>query len=130
MDKVVAHYQTGKVAKGLAFDFAPARDWFHLLLRGGDAPPMEIRVPELKALFFVKDLSGNGRQPKFNEFDLSVKIPGRKVRVRFRDGEVMQGFSWGCQVGRFGFFLTPADVRSNNERCYIVSTATEEITWL
>jgi len=130
MNQVVAHYQTGTVAKGLTVDFAPARERFHLMLRGGDAPPLEVRVPDLKAVFFVKDLNGNSRSPKSNSFNPASRAPGRKVRVRFRDGEVMQGFSWGYQVGRFGFFVIPADERSNNERCYIVSSATEEIVWL
>jgi hypothetical protein len=33
-------------------------------------------------------------------------------------------------IVRAGFFLLPADQRSNNERCYVVAAATREISLL
>jgi hypothetical protein len=55
---------------------------------------------------------------------------GRKIRVRFKDGEVLVGTTQGYQPGRPGFFLVPADPGSNIERCYVISAATDEVTFL
>jgi hypothetical protein len=50
--------------------------------------------------------------------------------VKFKDGEVMVGTTVGYQKGRPGFFLVPADADANTERCYVVSAATREISFL
>ena len=55
---------------------------------------------------------------------------GRRIKVAFRDGEVLVGTTTGYQPGRPGFFLVSADVDSNNERCFVVTTAAREISFL
>lgn len=40
------------------------------------------------------------------------------------------GTTTGYQSGRKGFFIVPADPYSNNERCYIVTASTKEISLL
>ena len=52
------------------------------------------------------------------------------MQVTFKDGEVLVGTTQGYQPGRPGFFLLPADPRSNNERCYIVTSATQTVTFV
>jgi len=47
-----------------------------------------------------------------------------------KDGEILVGTTTGYRPGRPGFFLVPADTESNIERCYVVATATEEISFL
>jgi Family of unknown function (DUF6982) len=87
-------------------------------------------VPDLKAVFFVKDLVGNPRQVDSSDFDPDRPVAGRKVRVRFQDGEQLVGTTESYDAGRKGFFLVPADARSNIEDCYVVIAATREITFL
>jgi hypothetical protein len=43
---------------------------------------------------------------------------------------VLVGTTQGYQPGRPGFFLIPADAKSNNERCYVVASAAREITFV
>jgi hypothetical protein len=50
--------------------------------------------------------------------------------VVFKDSEVILGTTQGYQPGRPGFFIFPADPRSNNERVYVVSSATQEISFV
>jgi hypothetical protein len=99
-----------------------------------DAPveekPIEISIKDLKAVFFVKDFAGNPQHVKSNEFDPSRPQNGRKIRVEFKDGEVLVGTTMGYQPGRQGFFILPADTGSNNERCYVVSAFTKEISFV
>jgi small nuclear ribonucleoprotein (snRNP)-like protein len=132
VNKVVARFQDGRTLKGRTNDFLPTKSAFHLQLE--DAPPaakpMEVSVAELKALFFVHDLDGDPDHKKINDFNPTKPVAGRKVRVEFADGEVLVGTTQGYQPDRPGFFLVPADARSNNERCFIVSKATKQVVML
>ena len=130
-NRVVARFLDGRVLKGTVSDFNPTRPTFHLLPSGSESSSVvEIRVADLKAVFFVKDLAGNPRYEERREFDPSRAAPGRKLRVVFRDGEVLVGVTQGYDRTRPGFFLVPADPASNNERCFVVSTAVGEVAFL
>lgn len=132
MNKVVAHCHDGRLLKGTTNDFLPAKDRFHLTPAGSPpgAKPEEILISSLKAIFFVRDLEGRPEHQKSNAIDAERPLAGRKVRVLFKDGEVMVGTTNGYQPGRPGFFVVPVDVASNNERCFVVSASTKEVTLL
>ena len=91
---------------------------------------VEINTKDLKALFFVKDFEGDQKHVERNEFDPSRPPVGRRIKVVFKDGEVLVGTTTGYQPGRPGFFVVPADDSSNIERCYVVSAATREVSFL
>ena len=118
--------------KGMTADFLPAKDTFHV--SPVNAPPgtdpVEIHTAELKALFFVKDFAGNPEYREHKSFDPLHPPAGRRITVVFMDGETLVGTTMGYQPGRPGFFLEPADVDSNNERCYVVAAAAQEISFL
>jgi hypothetical protein len=130
--RVIVHYQDGRVLRGHTTDFLPARGRFHLLAVDTQpgTPAAEILIPDLKGVFFVRRLDGNPAHLKRNAFEPSNVDPGRRIRVVFKDGEVLQGMSPGYRRGQAGFFVTPADQRSNNERCFVVAAATAEIDLL
>lgn len=132
MNTVVVHTNKHQLLKGTTNDFLPTKDRFHLVPAGAapGAMPLEISIADLKAVFFVKDLKGTPDHVKKNAFDPNVPVQGRKIRVVFQDGEIMLGTTQGYQVGRQGFFVVPVDPKSNNERCYVVSAATKEVTML
>ena len=127
LNKVVAHYLNGKVAKGTTQDFFPNRPMFHLAPQQG--PMIEIRCRDLKAVFFVRDLAGNQKRRDLRGF---VAAPaetthGKKIAVRFKDGELLCGYTLTFTPDRDGFFVFPADVESNNQRIYVLTAATNEI---
>ena len=132
MYQVIAHYQNGQVVKGLAEAFSPAKGTLQLLPLGScpGTRPLFIRLPELKGVFFVRHLEGNPAHSKRNTFDPTNLTPGRRIRVVFRDGEVLQGHTPHYDPEHKGFFVLPADQRSNNERCYVVRSATTDIEFL
>lgn len=115
-------------------DFVPARPSFHLVptdpsgARTGDV--IEVQIVDLKALFFVKDFTGNPAHAEAKEFAPGATLPGRKIRVEFLDGEVLVGTTMGYQANRKGFFVIPADPQSNNRRCFVVSGAVKAVTLL
>ena len=132
VNKAVARLANGKMIKGTTADFFPGKDVFHVT-ESAAAPgtkALEVFTKDMKALFFVKDLAGNPQHVKTNEFNASQPVVGRKIKVVFKDGEVLIGTTTGYQPGRPGFFLVPADAGSNNERCYVVTASAKEISFL
>ena len=127
---VVARYQDGRILKGTTRDFSPMRPEFHLTPDGdGGAPAVKVLVASLKAVFFVKTLEGDRTHVDAADF-LHAKGQGRRIRVSFKDGEVMVGFTVGYAPNRPGFFFIPADPDSNNLRAFIVSPAVSRVEFL
>jgi hypothetical protein len=129
MNKVVARYNDGHVVRGITFDFDTSRDHFHIIEAGAEAgsKPTDVKLDELKAVFFVRDFEGDPTHEERKEFDPNKPPMGRKIRVVFKDGETLVGVTPGYQSGRAGFFLLPADKESNAERCYVVSSSAQSI---
>ena len=131
MNKVVARFADGRMVKGKTADFFPNKDLFHVCAEavpdGGKT--LEINTKDLKALYFVKDFAGDPQHEEENQFDPSRPPVGRQIKVVFRDGEVLLGTTTGYQPKRPGFFVVPADTSSNIERCYIVTAATQEVSF-
>jgi hypothetical protein len=50
--------------------------------------------------------------------------------VIFKDGEVLVGTTTGYDASRPGFFLFPADEKSNNERIFVVTAAVKTVRFL
>ena len=126
--KVVARFVDGRIIKGFTQDFHPNRDRFHLQpVADGAGKPIEIRLKELKAVFFVKDFTGDSSFNERKEFLDGAKPQGRRIEVTFGDGEVLVGSNLGYDPKRPGFFLFPADPGSNNLRIFAVSAAVKNV---
>jgi hypothetical protein len=125
--KVVARFRDGRVLKGYTQSFDPNRPEFRLQLLGSvdSAPPETIAVADLKAVFFVRDFEGNREYNEAKAFD--KRPAGRIVEVTFFDGERLVGTTLTYDASRPGFFLFPADPRSNNERVFVVRGATTSV---
>ena len=130
-NKIVIRYQDGRLLKGCTDDFFPNKEIFHVTPQTTPpSKPLEIRVSELKAVFFVKDLTGDSKRQDLNEFSGSNPSIGRKIKVIFKDGEILMGTTQGYQPNRPGFFLVPVDPKSNNDRCFVVSASTREVLFI
>ena len=129
MNSVVAVFADGHTIKGRTVNFFPSKDVFHV--RNAAAPlgenPVEVHLQELKALFFVKDLSAKPQPDKLGEARPTRPAAGRRIRVVFNDGQILVGTSTGYQPGRPGFFIEPANADTNVMRCYVVAAAAREI---
>ena len=132
-NKIVAHFQDGRLLKGFTGDFLPVKPTFHLTPTDGpqQSKPMEVRVADLKAIFFVKDLAGRSNpHPRRQEFDPGKPVVGRKIRVVFIDQEVLVGTTQGYDRSRPGFFVMPADTETNDERVFVVTAATQQVSFI
>ncbi|MGH7289446.1 MAG: DUF6982 domain-containing protein [Myxococcota bacterium] len=126
--RVVARFRDGRTLKGTTQDFKPASPRFHLVPADG-GPPVEARLDALKAVFFVRRLEGDPGRGKLRGFveAAAETTQGKKIAVRFKDDELLCGYTLTYSPGREGFFLFPADVGGNNLRVYVVTAAAAEI---
>ena len=121
---IVAHYFDGRRLKGETSSFSPEKATFFI---DNDETGLhkEVYLSELKAVYFVKNLEGN---PKYRKkIDTGKEGFGKKVRIFFHDGETLVGYTATFSLHKLGFFITPNDPKSNNERIFVISKATDKI---
>jgi hypothetical protein len=124
---VVLHFVGGILKKGTTDDFFPNKDSFHFRQNEGDEVQV-VKRDELKAVFFVKTFEGN---PGYEERDdLDRAGFGRKIKVKYKDGETQIGYTQGYQENRPGFFVFPCDPDSNNDRIFVISSQTDSVEFL
>jgi hypothetical protein len=129
--KVVVRYANGKVLKGYTQDFFPNKDRFHLFPTDKtDALGVDVFVKDLKAIFLVRDFVGNPQYVERKRYINGEKPSGRKIEVIFRDGELIVGSTLGYDRNRPGFFVLPADPKSNNVRIFVVASAVTQVRQL
>lgn len=126
--KVVARYLDGHVLKGSTRNFDPNRPAF--TITSVEAAPGEedaaVRLDQLKAVFFVKSFAGQASYSERKEF--VDPAAGRRLSVRFKDGEILVGTSLSYDASRTGFFLFPVDKDSNNDKIFVLAAAVAEVT--
>jgi hypothetical protein len=123
--KLVIHYVDGRVLRGWSPDLFPNKPAFHVTDWDTNETTL-VQLSELKGVFYVKDFaSGPDRQHR--RYDLERAGLGRRVRVRFSDGEVIEGYTNGYSGERLAFFVFPPDPEDNTERMLVVTKATTEV---
>ena len=124
--KVIVRFKDGTLIKGNTSDFFPNKTRFHINCLDGKIE--EIGVEDLKAVFFVKDFKGNKDYQK--KYEDPIHGAGRKILVEFTDSESIIGYALGYSPDRPGFFITPADLTSNNERIFVIKSAAKSVQFL
>jgi hypothetical protein len=127
-NKVVVRFSDGHLLKGTTEDFFPNRPAFHLRPLGGNEV-LDVHCKDLKAVFFVKDFAGDPKRHEARGFDRATTdiSRGKKIAIRFKDGELVFGYTLTYMPDRSGFFMTPADPASNNLRVYVLTHAMREV---
>ncbi len=119
-NKIVVHDKGGNVLKGTTADFLPKKPLFHIAVGGIRGEEVKkIFMDNLKAIFFVKDFTGNRDHKETKDFS-DHPPSGKKIRAMFKDGEIVSGHTHVLNLNQPGLFLFPADPQSNNERIFIV----------
>ena len=135
--KAIARFVDGKVMKAYVVDFSP-RDEF-VTVEDEASKGQRVRVDELKAIFFVKSFEGDRSRSDKKAF-VWKPSPGKRVFVKFKDGEYMTGYVEGdipWEKGFFlepqkgkGFFLIPVDEEGNNIKVFVVASSVWDVTVL
>jgi hypothetical protein len=126
--KVIARFRDGRVLCGYTNDFHPSKPQLHLSPNPRKGDSIFVALAHLKALFFVREFQGD---PTFAERKAFLEPPqGRKVEVTFHDAEVLVGSTLGYRGDGNGFFVHPADSRSNNLRVFVTAAGMRDIRFL
>ena len=130
LNKVVVAFLDGRRSRGRIYDFSPLKDAFRLVGESDSSQHKgaEINLKELKALFFVKDFRGDSRYKESK--NVGDGKPGRKVEVTFFDGEKIVGTTQGYNPQQKGFFVYPADAKSNSLRIFVVNWNVRDVKFL
>jgi len=121
LNRAVVAFLDGRRQRGFIYDFSAMKESFRLspendsLLQRGT----EVKVKDLKAVFFVKDFAGNPQYVESAKNGSSAR--GRKIEISFADGETLHGYTDAYNAKKPGFFLFPADGQSNNLRIFVVN---------
>jgi hypothetical protein len=131
--KAVIRYADGRLIKGYANCSFPEKGLFRVLPVDSAllSREIEVSVKELKAVFFVKDLSGNPVYREKKHFTDLQHPSGRKVEVTFMDDdELLVGSTLDYDPQLPGFFVTPADPQSNNLAVFVVAASMSKFRYL
>ncbi|HVR28905.1 MAG TPA: hypothetical protein VMS86_05165 [Thermoanaerobaculia bacterium] len=123
--RLVVHFLDGSLIKGWSTDLFPNKPTFHVN-DSETEESREVHLADLKGVFFVKELA---RRPVRSQRRYDIERPGlgRRVRVTFRDGEVVEGYTNGYSPDRLAFFVFPPDPDDNTERILVVTQATADV---
>ena len=137
-EQAVLHVRSGQLLKGTLLDFHPAAEAAYLRPEADpDGKQVQVSLSDIKAIYYVRSLSGN-REHKKKRYFQPKATGGKRVMVRFKDGEILCGFiegelPWkdGFITARDpnvkGFFVYPADSEGNNLRIFVVASAVEDV---
>ena len=126
--KVVARFNDGRMVCGYTNDFHPSKTQLHLSPNPRRGESTVISLSQLKALFFVREFSGD--PTRVDEKVFSETAQGRRMEVTFHDNEIIIGSTLSYRGEGNGFFLQPADPRSNNLRVFVTPAGLQQVRFL
>ena len=107
-------------------DGSPSRE---LELLRPDGSLVKVPYSETKAVCFVRDFEGGDAWRKHRAFLTRPKTAGLWVRLRFRDGDTLEGLVpnnlLGLEAG--GFSVVPPDPTFQNQKVFVPR---EALTWV
>ena len=126
---VVVHFKNGDLKKGYTHNFAFYREIFSLTEVDShtkeEREPVDVKVEDLKAVFFVKDFDGD---PQYRPDHEAERYGfGDRVEVTFHDKETLVGYTPRYKENNNGFILYPADSETNNAIVAIIRSAAQSI---
>jgi len=129
-NKAIVAFLDGRRLKGYIYNFSAQKDGFRLFLEQDtlQREGTNVQMKDLKAIFFARDFVGNREYSESQT--LTGQNQGRKAEVTFRDGEKLVGTTDAYNPQKIGFFLVPADPRSNNLRVFVITKNATHIRWI
>ncbi|HEY6001967.1 MAG TPA: chemotaxis protein CheA, partial [Anaeromyxobacter sp.] len=114
--RVVVHTLEGQVKRGVLEDVDLDAGSLGLAPLPGAAPEA-VPSDKVKAIFFMLAPGEKAPPPE-----------GKKVRVTFRDGRQVAGFSPDYRDEGVGFFMIPVDTRTNTGRIWVYRSAVRQVS--
>jgi hypothetical protein len=128
--KVVVELLDKKLLRGYLNPMRlPPTESVDLLTQEGEHE--EVPLGKLRAIYFVRDLDEDIEMER-KSFLSRPKLDGLWVRLRFKDGESLEGVIPNDLLGFLdnGLQITPPDFNSNADRIFVPRSALTELTVL
>jgi hypothetical protein len=123
-DRLVVRYLDGRTLNGFGDSFLPWEE--EILIKDLTGQMVHVCLAELKLVCFVKQHDSDGGSTHKPSPTLQyVALPGRRMYLKFKDGEQMIGMANLEAPPRRGFFLTPLNPYSNNRLVFVNLAAVE-----
>ena len=117
-DRLVIHFQSGKTLACWGDNFMPLEE--EIMVKDQDDRIQRVVLKEVKVVCFVKAFATDSRTTHKPPVQLLFQaVPGRKVKLLFKDGEKMEGVSSLNERPVRGFFVTPLNPNSNNIHIFV-----------
>jgi hypothetical protein len=96
-----------------------------------DGEHMEVPLAKIRSIYFVREFSDNF-EPERKAFLSRPKLDGLWVRLRFNDGETLEGVIPNDLLSLLenGLQITPPDLNSSTDRIFVPHSALSELTVL
>ena len=116
--RMVIHFQTGKTLTGWGDNFLPIEE--EIMVKDQDDQIHRVALRDVKIICFVKAFATDSRVTHKPPSQLLFQaVPGRKVRLVFKDSEKLEGVASLNDRPLRGFFVTPLNSSSNNIHIYV-----------
>ncbi len=96
-----------------------------------DGEHLEIPLAKIRSIYFVRDFSDDF-EPERKVFLSRPKLDGLWVRLRFNDGDTLEGVIPNDLLSLLenGLQITPPDMNSSTDRIFVPRSALSELTVL
>ena len=96
-----------------------------------DGEHIEVSLGKVRSIFFVREFSDEF-EPERKAFLSRPKLDGLWVRLRYTDGETLEGVVPNDLLSLFdnGLQITPPDLNSSTDRIFVPRSALSELTVL
>ncbi len=133
LNNIEVHYRDGRILRGSTLDLFPTKPTFHLTLAEAPAgaKSVDVEIAQLKAIHFVQTAVSQAAPAALGPAGEPKQVAiGRKIRVLFKDGELLLGTTQGYDANRPGFFVVPMDREPHIDRIFVVKGATQHVSFL
>ena len=115
---MVIHFQTGTTLACWGDNFLPLEA--EIMVKDEQDQIRSVALKDVKVVCFVKAFATDSRTTHRPATQLLYQaVPGRKVKLFFKDGEKLEGISSLNDRPLRGFFVTPLNPNSNNIHVYV-----------
>ncbi|HEY6944640.1 MAG TPA: hypothetical protein VI431_05830 [Candidatus Acidoferrum sp.] len=96
-----------------------------------DGEHIQFPVAKIRSIYFVREFS-NEFEPQRKSFLSRPKLDGLWVKLRFNDGELLEGLIPNDLISLLdnGLQITPPDLNSSTDRIFVPRAALAEVTVL
>ena len=96
-----------------------------------DGEHVQLPIPKIRSIYFVREFSDEF-EPQRKTFLSRPKLDGLWVKLRFHDGEVLEGVIPNDLLSLLdnGLQITPPDLNSSTDRIFVPRAALAEVTVL